>query len=98
MASDLGTLSIRVAQRSTSSNNEKPSVIINREDSRATPRHILFYIDGSFVTGTLASSKFYERSNSNTPVGNVGRLDRYGSQDDACAAQSLIMERKKWAA
>uniref|UniRef100_A0A7S3VG18 Uncharacterized protein n=1 Tax=Chaetoceros debilis TaxID=122233 RepID=A0A7S3VG18_9STRA len=92
MAIDLGTLNIRVAHRSSSSDNEKPNVIVNREGSRSTPNHILFDTDGSFVTGTLASGKFYERSNSNTPVVNVGQLARSTSRDNDGAVKDLMIE------
>jgi len=92
MAIDLGTLNIRVAHRSSSSDNEKPNVIVNREGSRSTPNHILFDTDGTFVTGTLASGKFYERSNSNTPVVNVGQLARSTSRDNDGAVKDLMIE------
>lgn len=95
MAIDLGTLNIRIAHRSstTSSSSGEPSVVVNREGARATPNHILYETDGTFVTGTLASSKLYERSGSNTPVMNTGKILRglgVGGGDDTSVNNFMI--------
>lgn len=75
LAIDLGTLNVRIAHKPSKADS-KPSVIANREGKRATPNHILFETDGSFVTGQLASSKQYERSLSSSPVVNPGQMLR----------------------
>lgn len=80
LALDLGTLNVRIAHKPTSG-DAKPNVVVNREGKRATPNHILFEADGNYLTGSLASSKLYERANSSSPVVNPGVLLR-GSDDD----------------
>lgn len=70
IAIDLGTLNIRTVHRSTYNPDDKPTVVVNREGGRATPNHIQFENDGTFLTGKLAAAKFFERSNSNNPVMN----------------------------
>ncbi len=88
MAIDLGTLNVRIAHKSSG----EPGVVVNREGARATPNHILFDTDGSFVTGTLASAKLYERSGSNTPVMNAGQLIRKSGDGDASVTNYMVEE------
>jgi len=88
MAIDLGTLNIRIAHKPSAANggSSTPNVVVNREGARATPNHILFESDGSFVSGHLASAKVFERSNASNPVVNPGQLLR----EDADGTSSTI--------
>ena len=75
LAIDLGSVNIRIAHYNDKKNtNTKPKIVVNREGSRSTPNSIIVETDGSIVSGKMAASKIYERSQSNNPVLNPYQL------------------------
>ena len=78
MAIDLGSTNIRIAHYNPhgekNASDSKPQVVVNREGSRSTPNSIIIDTDGSILSGKMASSKTYERQNTNNPVLNPYQL------------------------
>ena len=90
MAIDLGTRNVRIAHKPS---NLNPNIIVNRTGSRSTQNHIVFEADGNFLSGKLASAKFYERLGTNHPVVNPGELLREGAGTADKAIRSHMVQQ-----